>query len=895
MLRSASGLLILIPILTQQSLLAQTVVGSHNTPHAAVDTTMRVVAHATRRQGEVVLDGNLSEPAWKTAPVMTDFTQSYPTPGARPIDSTQARVLYDGVAVYVGVRMFDAHPDSIVAQLARRDASTVYGDWIHVIVDSYRDRRTAFRFSANPRGVKKDVFMSNDTDEDANWDSIWEVATRVDSSGWVAEFRIPFSQLRFESSDQGLDRTWGFQLMRDVARRNERDSWAPWTPQSPGFVSQFGDLVGLADIPSPRRIELLPSLSGKLTRAPGTDANPFFRPSDVQSSAGVDFKYGLTAGLTLTATVNPDFGQVEVDPSVINLSAFETSFPEKRPFFLEGSDALNFGRVVAYNDYGSQRFFYSRRIGREPQGSASGEFVDRPDATTIATAAKVTGKAGPWSIGLLNALTSEEQARVLTTAGTRTTVPVEPLTNYFAARIKRDYRGGETVVGGMLTSTLRKLDDPVLADALRSTASAVGIDFENGMLKRKYIVSGFLAGSSITGSPKSIASTQLNSTHYYQRPDASYLRFDPERTSLAGHVGELAIARSGSMFGSLVYKEMSPGLELNDLGLVGAADFRAVVTDVGYQNFTAGRHFRSFLGNITSEHAWNFGGYSIRQAVSGSISGVLQNLTTAGLGFGYSWPYFVDRFTRGGPIALQPSKWNLSVSGGSDSRKPLSVRGSANHFSRGNSNGDGWDLSSVVDYRPASNVHLVFGPSFNIDHAPAQYVRTVTDATMTLTYGKRYVFSSINQTTLALDTRVEWTLTPALSLQLYGQPFISAGQYHSFKEFLTPRKFEFAEYGVDRGTIVRSAAGMYTVDPDGVGPSPSFNFDNPTFNVRNLRGNAVLRWEYRPGSALFIVWQQHRTNPGSIGDFNTSRDFDALFTGVPSNVFLVKGTYWIGR
>jgi hypothetical protein len=886
------GLLSLL--LAPTALRAQVSPGSPDSTHPTVDTTTRRVADAVRRDSDIVLDGRLSESAWQKAPAITNFTQSYPTPGAKPTDPTEVRVLYDDAALYVGVRMFDAHPDSIAAQLARRDASGIYNDWIHVIVDSYHDRRTAFHFTVNPKGVKKDLYTSNDGDEDANWDAIWEVATRVDSLGWVAEFRIPLSQLRFGSTT-GKDRIWGFQVMRDVARRNERDSWSPWTPQSPGFVSRFGDLGGLTDVPQPRGLEVVPYVSTKLTRAPGDRANPFFHSTDTKPSVGADLKYALPSGLTLTTTVNPDFGQVEVDPSVINLSAFETSFPEKRPFFLEGSDAFGFGRVALYNDYGSQRFFYSRRIGREPQRSVSGKFVDRPAATTIAGAAKITGKVGPWSVGFLDAVTPKETARVVTSNDIRMTTPVEPLTNYMASRIKRDFRGAGTVVGTMVTSTLRNLSDPVFKDVLRSTATLAGADFEHAMQNRKYIVSGFLAGSSVTGSQNAIASTQLNSTHYYQRPDASYLRYDPTRTRLTGHVGELAFATSGALYSSVGYKEMSPGLELNDLGLVGAADFRALVTDVGYQNYTAGRRLRSFGGNASSEHAWNFGGNSIRQALSGSVSGVFNNLASAGFGGGYSWPYFNDRFTRGGPLALQPSRWSVSANAGSDTRKVVSFRGAADYFRRGQHGGGGWDMSSAADYRPASNVHVVFGPSLSRDNAPAQYVRTVTDPAATATYGKRYVFANIHQTTLAMDTRVEWTFSPAMSFQLYAQPFVSAGQYYGFKEFLTQRKFEFAEYGVERGTIARSLSGTYTVDPDDGGPSPSFDFSDPTFNIRILRGNAVLRWEYRPGSALFVVWQQQRTDSEPVGDFDPRRDVGGLFQTVPTNILLVKATYWIGR
>lgn len=864
------------------------------THHPLADTVLRKVARAVRRDGDVKLDGHLDEPAWQKADPMSDFIQSYPKPGTKPTDRTEVRVLYDNDALYVGVKAYDAHPDSIAAQLARRDASGIYSDWIHVIVDSYHDRRTAFRFTVNPRGVKKDVYTSNDRNEDANWDAIWDVATSVDADGWTAEYRIPLSQLRFGSGIPGQDRLWGFQVMRDVARRNERDSWSPWTPQSPGFVSLFGDLGGLTNVPSPRRFELLPYVSTKVTRAPGEPGNPFFHSTDTKPSVGADVRYGLPGGLTLTATVNPDFGQVEVDPSVVNLSAFETFFPEKRPFFLEGSDVLSFGQVYLNNDYGSQRYFYSRRIGRQPQRFAPGKFVDAPDATTIAGAAKITGRSGPWTLGFLDAVTPQENARVVTSTDKRETTPVEPLTNYLASRVKRDFQDGATVLGTMLTSTVRNRADPVFRDLLRTSATFGGVDFEHDMQKRKYIVSGFLAGSSVAGSRNAIASTQLNSTHYYQRPDAQYLRYDPAKTNLPGHIGEVAVAKTGSWLGSLAYKELSPGLELNDMGFIGRADYRAVSTDIGYQNSSAGRTFRNFGAYAYSNHTWNFGGNSIFQYIAGGMYGTFNNLASAEIGGGFNPRYLNDRITRGGPLAAQPASWNIYADGGSDTRKVISFKGYAD-YSHAASGGTGWDVNGTADYRPASNLHLIFGPSLSRQNSTAQYIRSVSDPLATNTFGKRYVFASLHQTTLALDTRAEWTFTPALSFQLYAQPFVSAGQYYGFKEFLTPRKLDFAQYGSQRGTISRSSTGAYTVDPDGAGAAPSFTFGDPTFNIRNLRGNAVVRWEYRPGSALFFVWQQQRSGFEPVGDFSASRDVGEIFRSVPTNVFLVKATYWIGK
>ncbi|HET9455087.1 MAG TPA: DUF5916 domain-containing protein, partial [Gemmatimonadaceae bacterium] len=384
-------------------------------PRLRDGSSSQATMRAARRDGDITLDGRLDEAAWQKAEASRNFTQSWPNPGKPGTDPTEVRVVYDDAAIYVGVRAFDSRPDSIAAQLARRDVSGIYSDWIHVIIDSYYDRRTAYRFTVNPKGVMKDVANSNDNNEDANWDAVWEVSTRVDSTGWVAEYRIPLSQLRFGNVPAGQERVWGWQVMRDVARRNERVAFSPWTPDGSGFVSRFGDLTGLFNLPQPQRLEVLPYASAKVTRAPGNVDNPFYKKTDARPNAGADVRYGLPKGLTLTATINPDFGQVEVDPAVVNLSAFESFFPEKRPFFLEGADVFNFGQLRRNNDYGGMTFFYTRRVGRSPTrfpGGSDIAYVDMPENTTIAGAAKVTGRVGPWTVGLLNALTNEERADV---------------------------------------------------------------------------------------------------------------------------------------------------------------------------------------------------------------------------------------------------------------------------------------------------------------------------------------------------------------------------------------------------------------------------------------------------------------------------------------------------
>lgn len=859
-----------------------------------IDAIDAKVALGARRQGKIRVDGRLDEPAWQNVPLISGFTQSYPSPGASAVDKTEARVLYDDDALYVAIRMYDAHPDSIAAQLSRRDATGIYSDWISVYIDSYLDRRTAFEFAVNPVGVKRDALISNDGDEDVNWDAVWEVATRVDADGWVAEFRIPFAQLRFGSRDANRDREWGLQIIRDIARRNERDSWAPWMPASPGFVSRFGALSGLNSVPAPNRLELLPYVSTKLTRAPGTLSNPFFERSDTKPAVGLDMKFGLPGALTLTATVNPDFGQVEVDPSVVNLTAFETFFPEKRPFFLEGADALTFGQAANYNDVNTPRTFYSRRIGRQPQiqiGGSGVVFVDEPDRTAIATAAKVTGQTGAWTIGILDAVTPEEKARVLLVAGDRSTAGVEPLTNYFVGRVKRTFRNGQTFVGSELTSTIRDLSDTAYKRLLRARATFAGVDFEHDMRSREWVVSGYLGASAVTGSPSAIASTQTASTHYFQRPDASYLHYDRGASSLRGYIGELAVEKNGPWYGSVAYKEESPGLELNDIGFQGRADFKAFSSLVGYQNFTAGNRLRSYGAYAFTNNMWDFGGNSIFVRLTAAATATLMNLSHFAGQLTFFPRYMNNQFTRGGPLALQPSSWNGSLTGGTDSRKIIALSASAAR-TVDETGSNSTTLSVGADYRATAFIHLVAGPSFTRTYSTAQYVTSVRDVAATATFGSRYVFASLHQSTLALDTRAEWTFTPALSLQLYAQPFVSAGRFSDFKEFLTPRTYAFAVYGSDRGAIAAKGSTI-TVDPGG--PAPSFRFGNPNFNIRNLRGNAIVRWEYRPGSAIFFVWQQQRSDVETIGDFNGARDLNAVFRTIPTNVFVVKATYWIGR
>jgi hypothetical protein len=863
----------------------------------------RSTTTAVRRDGAVLLDGKLDEPAWAKAPVFNQFTQAYPNVG-RPDTTTRVRVLYDDDAIYVGVQALDPHPDSIAAQLARRDAGS-YSDRIYVNIDSYHDRRTSFQFSVNPKGVQGDTYFSNDNQGDNNWDAVWDAGTRIDSEGWTAEFRIPLSQLRYGSAPPGSERIWGFQVHRDIARLNTRMTFSPWTPDGSGFTSRFGEVRGLVDLATPGRLEVLPYLSAKVTRQPGDPSDPFFHKTDTKPNIGGDIKYGLPKGLTLTGTINPDFGQVEVDPAVVNLSAFETFFPEKRPFFLEGSDVFSFGNVIRNNDYGGQTFFYTRRIGRGPIRFPSGagiNYVDMPDVTPIAGAAKVTGKLGHWTVGLLDAITPEVKADVAASStGRDSSTAVNPLTNFGAARLRRDWRNGRTVVGSMLALTNRD-QSALFSDLLSTSAGYGGLDFEHRISGNKYVISGFAVQSQVNGSDTVIARLQRNSTHAYRRPDSDLLTYDSTRTSLTGHAEEIAFQKNGNSFGSLAIKNVSPGFEINDVGFHGRVDYRAISPFWGLQSNQKDSWSLSKFAGIWWNGAWNGDNDIIYNGYGASGSVQFLNNWGANVGGNLQMATMDDRLLRGGPLAESPANWGVNANFNTDSRRKAWYNLSAN-ISK-NIDDDSWNGGAGVflETRPSTQVRVTVGPNYSRGFSTAQYTRSVVDANATNTFGSRYVFANVDQTTVSIDTRVEWTLTSKLSVQSYLQPFVAVGRYTDFKEFVTPGSYDFAIYGRNSfSTIVANndAQGhttSYTVDPDGVtGSSPAFTITNPNFNVHSLRGNAVMRWEYRPGSALFLVWQQERNGVEEVFSFDASRDVGAIFRERPSNIFLIKAVYWLSK
>ena len=843
------------------------------------------------------LDGKLDDPAWQEAEVITGFTQVRPNDGTEPTERTEVRIVYDRDALYVGARCYDSQPDAILATLSRRDQHGP-SDLFNLMIDSYHDHRTTFEFQANPAGVRTDYLASNDNSHgDMSWDPVWELATSIDSLGWVAEMRIPFSQLRFPDA---VEQQWGVNFSRFVFRKDELSRWS-WAPNTvTGYASLFGHLHGLRDIPAPRGIEILPYTVAKSEFTEGADpGNPFNDGSAYDITAGFDLKYGVTSELTLDATVNPDFGQVEADPAVVNLSAFETFFEERRPFFVEGSNIFEFGAGSGGQVFGAPQLFYSRRIGRSPSRYAEADdaYVDNPTSSRILGAAKLSGKTAGWSIGVLEAVTSRESARIRSYDGTGRSEPVEPFTNYGVLSLRKDMRDGGSGIGILATGVQRNLNDP-LFEGIRSQAYASGIDFFHRFAGNRFAINGSLSASRIVGDSAAIANAQHSSARYYQRPDQDYVSIDPSARSMTGYAASLTAGKvSGNWTYGTDFFAYSPGFEINDAG------FESQKTDRVFHGIRLGRRwldpgkvFRDFRVDATWAQSWNFGGTAQWREAYFGLGGTTLNYWHFNLGGNHGFGGQNDNTTRGGPLMKNPRNWNAHGFLGSDFRKPVSI-GTFGNYRRDEHGGWSGGVGTNVNIRPTAAVTVYVGPGFNKSRSSAFYVTQRVDPTASATFGNRYLFSQLEQNSLNARIRVNWALTPDLSIQLYAQPFIASGNYEEFKELVAPGTYDFLTYGFDGGSTISfdREANRYTADPDGAGPADAIRFDNPDFRFRSLRSNLVVRWEYTPGSTLFLVWNHGQSGYASDPTFRVFDEIGNLLRDDQQNTFLIKVNYWLSR
>jgi len=846
----------------------------------AVSQPSSKIATAVRSRSAPKIDGLLDDDVWKSATAIDDFSQQRPVPGAPPTERTIVYLAYDEEALYVGARMLRQKPDQIVRNMSRRDGQG-NAERLTITLDPQRDRRTGVGFGVSASGVRSDFRHTQDEDmrgRESQFDPVWAASAHIDSTGWTAEMRIPFSQLRFPNAAEQL---WGLEIDRWIPDKNEDLQWVMIPPSETGYISRFGTLAGLSGVKATRPVEFLPYMAGDATRrASTTVANPLSQP--YSGRVGMDAKAAVFGNLTLDATLNPDFGQVEADPAEVNLSAFETFFDERRPFFVEGSEMLR-GNGAQY--------FYPRRIGAPPHVSVTGDFVDIPRSSTILGASKLTGRLpSRTTIGVLTALTASENARVRNLDSLVTnTIPVEPRTVYGLVRVQQEVGRQASTLGASFTGTRRDFaGNTRLQSALARDAYFGGADWRLRFQQGKYALSGFVAGSYVTGDTAAIRRLQTNSTRFLQRPDLTHVRYDPLRRSLSGYSAQIRADKDAGrriLWGTEVKVE-SAGFEINDLGRMQSVDDIEYNADIQIRETIPGKHLQNWRLGFETRGARNLGGVQQMNSFSQNTSLTFKNFWNLNVKSSIDLPVVDDALTRGGPLMGRPREIKQDIR--------LNSRFGAQTFWRVNG-GYGTDefgatrtnVGGQITLRPSDRVSLSVEPGWQSGIDPRQYVTRIVGGTRT--YGSRYIFGAIDRTTISTKLRLNYTFTPNLTLEGYSEPFLASGQYGQMGELSAPRSRLLREYGTDGTQVTIDSSGLRTIT-DG---ASSFTISNRDFHVLSFRSNVVMRWEWQPGSTFFVVWQQNRrTNENFAGAVRINELLQTT-RAAGDNFLSVKFSHWM--
>jgi len=867
---------------------------------------------AIRINEDINIDGKLNENVWKENTGISYFKQRDPNEGADASQKTIVYIAYNNENLFVAARLFDTEPDSIMARLGRKDEG-METDVFGFYVDPYYDKRSGFYFGLSPAGTYYDGVLYNDDWDDDSWDGVWVGKANIDDEGWSVEMRIPFSQLRFKEEQT----VWGVNFLREI-KRNKEEAYLSYKPKNgSGFVSRFVDLVGLEGLKPSNNFQILPYVRGKSEHIQTEKGNPFNDGSRQEIGFGADFKYGISSNITLDGTINPDFGQVEVDPAVINLSDFETFFSERRPFFIEGASIFRFGRGGSTSNWGfnwgNPNFFYSRRIGRTPTGPNpdGAEFVDRPDGSRILTAGKISGKLGDdWNFGLVTAVTDREFADVefeghtdsLTNKyvhGKQGEFEVEPLTSYNVLRVQKEFNEGRQALGLISTATIRKFKNDDLRDYVNSEAYSFGLDGWTFLDKDKeWVVTGWTGLSSVHGNKTKITNLQKSSRHRYHRPDFEYASLDTNATSLNGLAGRVSLNKQkGNWRLNTAIGVIDPGFDVNDLGFMWRTNLINAHFAGGYRWTEPTEYFRyvSVLGSLFGSK--DFDGNTTWAGIWSDAYIRFLNYYELDIGFAVNPETTnIDR-TRGGPLTKNKPGYELFAYAETDNRKDI-VFGLNGFTYISESGSKEYDAGLEIEWKPSDNVALSVNPDFSWDFPVAQWVPGANDdnddVTATKTYEKRYIFAEMHRTTFSSSFRINWTFSPELSLQVYVQPLISSGDYFNFKYLTRSNSYDFDTFGSGNSTISYDGE-TYRADADGAGAAPEIEWSNPDFTFTSLRGNAVMRWEYQPGSTLFLAWTQNRSDFENNGRIRFHKPFpDRFLNNRPDNIFLVKMTYWLG-
>jgi hypothetical protein len=846
-------------------------------------TTRKIQGQAPR------VDGILDDEAWDQVEWTGDFRQREPFENEPATEETRFKILYDENNIYFALQCFDSAPDSIVQRMSRRDGFA--GDWIEVNIDSYHDLRTAFSFTVSASGVKGDEAISNGNNWDSSWDPIWNVKTTIDAEGWTAEMQIPLSQLRFGRKEEYI---WGLQVNRRLYRKSEFSSWQFISPTASGWVHLFGELNGINNIQPQKQRDITPYvMAGFESYQPDHD-NPFAPGKEFLKNFGVDGKWGITNDFTLDFTINPDFGQVEADPSEVNLTTFETKFDERRPFFIEGKNILSFNFENGGGPLSSDNLFYSRRIGRSPTyypDLEDNEYIDQPGSTTILGAFKLTGKTQKgWSVGVLESLTQKEKAPI-DQEGNRREIIVEPMTNYFATRVQKDLNESNTLIGGMVTATNRNLSEDYLKESMHNASYTGGFDFTQHFKDKTYYLILKTAFSRVAGSKTSILETQKSSPHFYQRPDANHLSVDSTRTYLDGFGGALQFGKAGNSkwVYTLWLTWRSPGLNLNEIGYLNRNDEIQEVFWIGFRQREPFSIFRSLNLNVNQWYASTFGLET--RYYGANLNGYMEFMNYWAIGFGADreGKSLSTETLRGGPALKNDGPTNAWIFLGTDYRKKIQLSFNTSHFIRDGLSNHNHSYDIGIRYQVSDALKISVYPAFNSNFNKLEWVETLDDLEVV-----RYIRGTIDQKTTMLTLRFSYNITPDFTVEFYGMPFISAAKYVDFKYITdaSANEFEnrFVQY-TDEQISYNAGDEYYNID-ENLDGTIDYGFDQPNFNVYDFNASLVMRWEYQPGSTLFVVWTQNRNKYLSDGSFKLGDDFETLFADTyPHDVFLVKLSY----
>lgn len=825
-----------------------------------------------------VVDGKLNDVCWKTGAWAGNYAQWIPNEGGLPSQPTELKILYDDKNIYVAIRAIDSLPEKIIRRAGRRDEFA--GDMVGVCFDSYHDHRTGFEFDVSAAGQKIDLLITNPMNADNNWNAVWDVKTAKEDSAWTAEFRIPLSQLRYSKDSVQV---WGLHSWRWIDRLQQESDWEPQSSTGPGMLYLFGELHGINGLPKSRRFEIMPYTLGKVNTFQKEQNNPFANKGRRWlGKAGLDAKIGLASNLTIDLTVNPDFGQVESDPSVMNLSAFEVFYEEKRPFFLEGKNIFNF-------DFDNSSLFYSRRIGHAPSFypalNNNDEFINYPDNTTILGAAKMSGKtAKGFSIGALQSLTANEYANI-DSLGKRKRQNVEPLTNYALVRVQQDYKQGNTTLGGILTSTNRFLNASHL-EFMNHHAYTGGIDLFHQWYDKKYYVDAKIVGSNITGSRQAMINLQQSSARYYQRPDIDYLHIDSAATQLSGYGGSIKIGKGSKGFWrySTELTWRSPGFDLNDMGYMQMADIIKQKNSVYYFVNKPVSIFRTYNVSLSETNNWDFGLRYLSSSVNLAIYLEFLNKWAFNASSSYKPQSLDTRILRGGSAMLIPSVLYQNVYLRTDPSKRLSFDLSSELSSSGNNSARNYSVQPGIKYIPINTIKLSASLNYSGNRNDLQYITTTVNDSE-----PRYILGRIDQHTMAITFRIDCNITPEVAIQYYGSPFATVGKYSQFKKITEYRAKNYHNRFAELKPTLNG--NTYEVSENN-NASIDYNFRNPNFDFNQFRSNFIFRWEYRPGSQFNFVWSQDRTafiQPGSQVLSNGMSSLKEIF---PNNIFLIKFNYW---